>query len=237
MVPIVLIHGMWCGSWYFENWKRHLEACGRVVHSHVLPGHSSGEDVSGVSFRCFVDSVKSLLDKIGPADVIGHSMGALVAQVLCAEDSRVKSAVFVTSAPPRGIFLRKELLLRMVKWRYVYAMATGKSFLLTQTDLRALILNCVDDAETIEKKLVPESGLAARELATWCIGVDASKVKCPVLVVAASEDRMTPSSIQRAIAKKYDAQYRVFDNCGHMLMIEKNWGIPISSIIEWLNTT
>ena len=57
-------------------------------------------------------------------------------------------------------------------------------------------------------KFVYESGRAAFEIGFWLFDgkgaakVDGSKISCPVLVVAGSEDRITPAKVSQKVAKK-----------------------------------
>jgi pimeloyl-ACP methyl ester carboxylesterase len=72
-------------------------------------------------------------------------------------------------------------------------------------------------------KFVYESGRAAFEIGYWLFDsrhasrIYESKVTCPVLIVAGTEDRITPSSVVRRVAKKYKgvSTYKEFENHAH----------------------
>jgi len=42
---------------------------------------------------------------------------------------------------------------------------------------------------------------------------DENKVKCPLFFITAREDRVCPPELVENIAKKYNAEYRVYDGC------------------------
>jgi len=90
-------------------------------------------------------------------------------------------------------------------------------------------------------KFVYESGRAAFEIGYWLLDsknaskVDESKVTCPVLVIAGTEDRITPASVVCNVAKKYrGATYKEFTNHAHWIMAEPGWQEVAEYIGDWL---
>jgi pimeloyl-ACP methyl ester carboxylesterase len=67
--------------------------------------------------------------------------------------------------------------------------------------------------------------------------VDAAKVTCPVLVVAGSEDRITPAAIVEKIAKKYEplSTYKCFDDHAHWVIGEPGWQEIAGFVSAWLD--
>ncbi len=103
--PLLLIHGMWGGAWYWHRYMRLAADAGWDVWAVNLRGHHGSRpvaDLGRVSVRDYVADVAALLDAMGPAVIIGHSMGGLIAQ-MAATRAGVRAAVFLTSAAPRGI--------------------------------------------------------------------------------------------------------------------------------------
>lgn len=236
--PLLLVHGMNGGSWYFENYLKAAAAAGWDTWAVNLRGHWGSRpvpDLGKVSVLDYVEDVRDCLRALGPAAVLGHSMGGLIAQKI-AEGGAVTAAVFVTSAPPRGIIvLRWGVLSRM--WRYAPAILAGRTFQPSPGDAAALIANGLsrETQERLYPRLVPESGRAARELALGSVGVDAGRVRCPTLVVGAELDAITPAAVQRKIAAKYGATYLEAAGHAHMLMLENRWESPSTAILSWLD--
>ncbi len=85
-----------------------------------------------------------------------------------------------------------------------------------------------------------ESGRAACEIGFWLLDpnkashVDETKVRCPVLVVAGAEDRITPASNVRKVADKYGAEYRVYEGHAHWIMGEPGWEVVAEDIAQFL---
>ena len=67
--------------------------------------------------------------------------------------------------------------------------------------------------------------------------VDESKVTCPVLVIAGSQDRTTPASIAQKIASKYRtvSSYQEFANHSHWVVGEPDWQEIAEYISDWLD--
>ena len=100
----------------------------------------------------------------------------------------------------------------------------------------------VKDQKEIYDKFVFESGRAAVETGYWLFDshgasrVDESKVTCPMLVIAGAQDRITPPSVVRRVAKKYQsvATYREFDNHAHWVVAEPGWQEIAEYAATWL---
>ena len=101
----------------------------------------------------------------------------------------------------------------------------------------------VEEQRKAFERFVYESGRAASEIGFWLFdrqkaaAVDGSKVACPVLVVGASEDRITPVSVVRQVAEKYRgvATYKEFAGHAHWVVAEPGWEEIAKFVSEWLD--
>jgi pimeloyl-ACP methyl ester carboxylesterase len=86
----------------------------------------------------------------------------------------------------------------------------------------AIVLNRVPQSERarIHGALVHESGKVYREMIFGSFRVDAQKVRCPVLVVGGSDDRVVSVALLRATAKYYGAALKLYEGRGHWLLEE-----------------
>lgn len=64
--------------------------------------------------------------------------------------------------------------------------------------------------------------------------MDASKVRCPMLVVGASKDRITPPRLTKKVAEKYAADLRSYEGFAHMLPLEPRWERVAADVADWL---
>ena len=235
--PVLYVHGMWGGSWYFENYLRFTAARGREAWAINLRGHHGSRpvaDLARVTLEEYVHDVADVLDAIGPAVVVGHSMGGLLAQAVAARPD-VGAAVFMASVPPAGLSLLRWALLRRAP-RYLPAALGPRAFRVREADARALALNAVPAAlqAGLAARFVHDSGRVARQLALGALP-SLPRPRCPVLVVGAARDRLTPAALQRRIAARYGADYIEAAECGHMLPIEPDWLPSIRGVLAWLD--
>ena len=221
---VCFVHGMWGGAQQFIPWMLNLERRGIAACAIDLQGHGRSRGfVENVSIDAYADDVREVLKRLArtgsPIILVGHSMGGLIVQrTLTRWPSIAQKVVLLASAPAAGIFLRGQILWRMLRPRYLRAMWTCEGFLPTQEDANALMLNRHSPEEQQDRAnwRSYESGLAAREMALWAIKAD--PLPCPSLVIGAEYDVILPPSVQKAIAKKHRSQYAEILGADHYLM-------------------
>ena len=238
--PVLLIHGMFGGAWYWENYQSLLASRGYESHAINLRGHHGSRpvaDIGKVSIADYVADAVGLARSLGNPIVIGHSMGGLIAQKV-AEAGACRACVLLASAPPRWIpVVSWTLLTRQLK--YAKALATFGSLMPDRGDADALMFNRtpLSDRTPQFSRLVPESGRAGLELSfgLGAAGVNERRVTAPLYVVCGSDDRFVVPRVARAIAAKYRAPLRVYDSFAHHIMTEPGWDKPASDIVTWMD--
>lgn len=240
--PVLIVPGMFAGTWYFAEWQRALAARGHPAWALELRGHHPSCPVPAlgrVSVAEYVEDALAAARHLGRPVLIGHSMGGLVAQKV-AEADAARALVLVASAPPAGIpAVGARAALRMT--RYLPAMLLSQPVVPRRQDLDAIVFNRTPEAErdAVAARYVAESGRAARELAfgSAATRVDATRVRCPVLVLAGGSDRFVPARVARRLARRYRAAYREFAGMGHVLVSEPGWQTVVAHVADWLETT
>ncbi|MCD4716293.1 MAG: alpha/beta hydrolase [Desulfobacterales bacterium] len=246
---IVMIHGMWGGGWYLEKYKTFFEERGYQCHTPYLRYHDvdpKAEPDPRLGTTSLLDYAQDLEEYIKEKKLnekpilMGHSMGGLLAQMLGARG--VASAlVLLTPASPAGIVALKFSVIKTFRtvlfkwgfWKNPHTLPFKKSVygmmhLMSEEKQREHYDQCVH-----------ESGKAATEIAFWlqAARVDESKVTCPVLVISGKEDRITPASVGKKVAKKYGAfpdNYKCFDGHAHMVVCEPGWEDVARFAEAWL---
>jgi pimeloyl-ACP methyl ester carboxylesterase len=235
---LLLIHGLWGGSWYWGYQLRRFAAAGWDAWAVNLRGHHGsdpGVEVGGLSVGDYVADVARCVAELGQVVLIGHSLGGLVAQK-AAEQLPLQAAVFVASAPPRGIPALHWPVLRRLG-RHAGAMLASRAFLPSRAAADALLFNNLapEVRRDAYARLVPESGRAAREVALGLVAVDPARVRCPTLVVGAALDTLAPCRLQRRIAAKYKSEYRELPPHAHMPMLEEGWEAVADALLGWVS--
>ncbi len=248
---IVMVHGMWCGDWVWENYRGFFEKKGYncitpILRHHDVEPHEKPDPKLGlVSLKDYVDDLEKEIKALDHKPIImGHSMGGLLTQMLAAR-SLASAIVLLTSASPAGIMALRPTVVKsfwsvLTKWGF---WKTPMRLTFKEADYSMLGQLSPEKKKEVYEKLVFESGRAAAEIGFWYIdpnqvsGVDESKVTCPVTVICGTMDKVTPVSVARQIAKKYkvDAAYREYDNHAHWLLDEPGWEKIAEDISGWLD--
>jgi pimeloyl-ACP methyl ester carboxylesterase len=234
---LLFVHGMWSGSWLFARALELAAQAGWEAWALNLRGHYGSRpvaDLGRVRLADYAQDVTDVLEKIGPSIVAGYSMGGLVAQMV-ASRPEVRAAVFMVSAAPRGIVtLRWPVIRRMA--RYAGAILSSRPFRLDDADAVALLLNRVSPGQraALLARFVDESGRVARELAFRPPAVEAARVRGRTLVVAASEDLITPPAVERRIARKYGSDYLEAQGHGHLWIVEEGGDATLEQVLGWM---
>ena len=248
---IVMIHGMWSGGWYWENYGRFFTDRGYDCLTPTLRFHDVDPKEPPhpeLGTTSLLDYAADLEDEIRKLDhqpiIMGHSMGGLLALILGSR-GLARALVLLTPAPPRGIPALKlssirgfwSCLTTWGFWRKPCRQTYGEAVYSTMN-----LLPPEEQKETYDK-LVFESGRAAFEIGLWFLDrnraseVDASRITCPVLVIGSAHDRMMPASIVKKIADKYQgiATYREYADHAHKVIMEPGWQDAAEDIDDWLN--
>jgi non-heme chloroperoxidase len=236
--PVLFVHGYFADASIFAGWLDFFAARGRPAYALNLRGRAgsrSGTNLGTVSIDEFAADAEAVAKHLGTPAIVGHSMGGLIAQRL-AERNLVSAGVLISPAPPRGItVLSPAVAFRQLE--YFPAMLMGHRVRPSRRAMRALVLNHVPaaDRDALLDRLIPDSGRAGLDMALRGVPVDAGRVHCPVLVIAADDDRFIPARIGRRVAARYRAQFDLVEHHGHMLPIEPGWEALAATVIRWLD--
>ncbi|HXF87330.1 MAG TPA: alpha/beta hydrolase [Xanthobacteraceae bacterium] len=245
---IVMLHGANEGGWCFDRFRAVFESLGWTCHAPDLIGHggratADANALAGVGMAEYRAELEAFLDTLPPKPVLlGHSMGAILAQQLAAQ-GLARALVLIAPAPRAGILpqtdAEKELDQNL--------MALGpfwKSVINPDFDLAKIYtLNRVPAGEqrAVFDKFGPESGLAFFQMFFWMFdraratAVDTAKVECPVLCVAGSDDALISLASAKATAAAYpDAAFWTLEGHGHMLVLEPGAEDIARRIAAWI---
>jgi pimeloyl-ACP methyl ester carboxylesterase len=247
---IFMIHGMWGGPWYWQNYRRFFEAQGYRCIVTTLPYHDM--DPNGVpdprlATASLLDYVDTLAHEIAQLDekpiVMGHSMGGLLAQML-GERGLAKALVLLTPAAPAGVLALKPSVIRSFAGMLTIWGFWRKPVRPTLRDAVYSTFHLLppDQQRQAYDRLVPESGRVVFETGLWLFDsrhasrVDATKVTCPVLVIAGSQDRIVPAAVVRQVANKYRhvSSYKEFADHAHWVVAEPGWQDVAAYVGTWL---
>jgi pimeloyl-ACP methyl ester carboxylesterase len=245
---IVMIHGANEGAWCFDQFKAVFEGLGWTCHAPDLIGHGAkavdgGKNLIGVGMADYRAELEAFLTTVPPRPVLlGHSMGAVLAQQLAAH-GLARALILVAPAPRSGILppteaekkLDQDLMGLGAFWQSVI----NPDFNLA----RIYTLNRVPAAEqrALFDRFGPESGRAFFELFFWMFdrtlatAVDTASIACPVLCLVGADDKIVSPETARETAQPYrDATFWELEGHGHMLMLEPGADQIARRIADWI---
>jgi pimeloyl-ACP methyl ester carboxylesterase len=197
-----------------------------------LPGHGRSEGVPLATIEAMADHVARVVAALGggPACLVGHSMGSLVA--LCAaarHPDRVRALALIGTAlvMPVGAELRAaaaannpDAVTMVNLWGHGSRAGMGSA------DMPGLWM--AGAGQRLLERATP--GVLSVDLLAchaWQDGAAcAALAKQPTMILQGSRDMMTPLKGARALAAALpNANLRVFEGAGHMLMVEEGAGV------------
>jgi len=247
-----MIHGMWGGGHYWENYKIFFEQQGYKCVATTLRFHDMNPDdtpdprLGTTSLLDYADDLEKEIRQLDIKPIImGHSMGGLLAQML-ASRGLAKALILLTPAAPAGILSLTPSVVRSflkitMRWGF-WKKPARQTF--KAAAYSVLHMLTPEEQKKAYDKYVDESGQAIHEIAFWLLDfnkaskVDETKVTCPTLVIGSTKDRITPASVTRKIANKYKAvaAYKEFENHSHWVVAEPGWQEVAGYAADWLKS-
>lgn len=226
---LVMLHGM---PGQLTNWRFQIEGLQdefRVV-APDMRGYGRSDKPERVTFEDYLLDLDGLLRELSIRDpvLVGHSFGAMVAQVY-ASDREVRGLVLIgtkLSHEPdaldlmveklpaflwKPLFFREHALTRALYRRMFFGREGDEAFRLFMEDNSEYIESLPARVYRYEVAL---RGYDAREALR--------RVRCPTLLVVGSEDRVTPPSESEEAARLMpNARLVVVEGAGHLILYEK----------------
>jgi len=249
---LLMVHGMWGSAEIWTGYKAFFEQLGYQVITPTLRWHEAKylnappKELGTTSLLDYASDLEQLIGTLKEKPIlIGHSMGALLVQIL-ASRGLAQSAILLTPAPPAGVFA-----FRISSTRTFLSVPTVPFFWRnpmkpTFNEAKYGIFNMLMPEQQVEEygKYVFESGQIAFETAfsqfdrKKASTVDEKLIDCPMLVVAAAHDRIVPVSVAKQVYKKYkkhtDVTFKVFKRFGHAIQQQKGWEEIPAYVDEWM---
>ncbi len=247
MTPLFFIHGMWSSGRIWDDFRSFFQELGYRCYAPSLPQHFTANQVSdtaGLGLNDYRQHLEKAYRDIGePAVIVGHSMGALLAQQL-ASAVRPKALVLLAPAPSSGVTLFHQDACRTLLKPLATPLFWRKAHKPSLAAARFGLFNGLPEAEHehLYEQLCYESGQALFEIALWYLDrqqqarVDAELIDCPVLTLVGSEDRLTPSSSCKRISEQFTgtSHFHCLSGAGHWLPKANQWQSIARQIHVWL---
>jgi pimeloyl-ACP methyl ester carboxylesterase len=235
--PVVFIHGAFVDHVPFDNWLGELARLGWGGISASRSGRLGigPASAAGMTISDYIADTLRVIDTLDEKPVlIGHSLGGLIAQKI-AEMGRCAAAVLLAPAPAGKLTAQPIALPSYLPM--LPKILAGQPLLPPAGTCSKIVLNRVpkDYHAAIHESLVHESGKVYREMMFGAIKVDPAKVKCPMLVMGADEDRIVSPALVKWTAQRYGAECRIYADHAHLFIGEPGWERIAGEAAAWLD--
>lgn len=251
--PVILIHGMWSTPDALIDVKSAFEEQGYQVHTPMLPYHFPRNQLKGElakklassTIEDYVTCIRKYIENLDQKPIlVGHSMGGLIAQ-LVATHCDCEKLILISSAPPAGINAFKWSIIKTLGHNLFLVPLWRKTTHLLLKNIQYGIANTQSAA--IHREIIQtatyESGKVTWQISMWFLfrkpptRVRYENIKCPVLLISGTEDKITPIKLQRKLALKYSdkAELKVIEGACHWTIGGSYFPQIKETLFDWLN--
>jgi len=236
--PLLLVHGLWTGSWCWKTWATHFCNLGWDCWAVNFPGRAAkGDDRVLPELnpeRCVADLARVIRSFSSPPVVVAHDTGALVA-LKVAEETSLAALVLASPPQPGNAKTRKPRVLRLLRLKYLMLIYLGRPFRIDEKDLQKIILAPLSESvrAQISRQIVSESSQMIAELFGSRVEIDPNRLPCPCLVLYGAQDPITPPASAHELAHWLSADFKEYRDQGHWL-IEYDGKTIVRDIHRWI---
>jgi pimeloyl-ACP methyl ester carboxylesterase len=227
--PLVLIMGF---DWTMEGWDpRLVHALAR--HNRVVMFDNSGVGrsqplIEPLTIDAMADQTSAFIDTLGLGrpDVLGWSMGGMIAQALAVlHPTQVRRLVLCATFPGTGTVVPSEAALR-----------AGSDFPANQVRAYDAFTAAVSEYPAAAAPPTATKTAQAGAVTDWRDGADAAgrkiaKISVPTLIADGTADRLDPVANDHALARLIPrATLKLYPDAGHGFLFQDR--TPFASLIE-----
>ena len=241
--PLFFIHGAYVGAWCWdEHFLSYFAGAGYEAQALSVRGHGRtppGRPMDFLGIDDYVSDTLAAAENLeAPPVVIGHSMGANIAQ-RAARRMKARALVLLAPVPPQGLALSGWSL--AARDPSLFGALTAMQFGNTRASGLGRVRDYLFSKSVTEHdalryllRMRRESQRALIDL-TWPQHVWlVPSLGLPVLVVGAGNDAFFPVPMTYEAAAFHGTTPAIFPEMAHAMMLEPGWRSVADHILEWL---
>ncbi len=246
---VLFIHGLYMTPLCWEDWVKRFEARGYRCLAPAYPGRDRSIQAlqtpdAALGTLTLSEIVEQLAGQIKTLDerpvLIGHSMGALITQLLL-NRGLASAAIAIDSAPPTGVFTTRFSFLK-ANWGHITPFANQDSpvFMTFERFQYAFVndMPVTEQCAAFERYVVPESRHIPRESLLGA-NIDFKKPHAPLLMIAGGNDHIIPAILNQTNYQRYKdgssvTEFKEFPGRNHFILGQKGWEEVADYCMEWI---
>lgn len=237
--PLILIHGLWSGSWCWQSWATHFSNLGWECWAVNLKGRfeeKRDQVLKQLKFQGCVEDLKKVIRSARfPPVLLAYCFGGLVAQK-AAEEEEVSALILLSPLPPKEIETSVPRWLRLLRLKYGLLLVLGRPFRLEESDFRRIWLASLPESQhpDILRGTVPDSVNLIREFFYRRVEARPERIHCPVLIVGGGKDLVAPMMSLRDMARWMRGDLKEHLDHGHWMLGEGGGEVIVRDIHRWV---
>lgn len=228
--PIVMVHGLGGTA---NVWQPQVQGLADryTIARFDLEGSGRSSVRGALSIDGWVANIEAVMTSAGleRATLVGHSLGTLIAQHFAARyPGRVQRLALlgVNRAPEDARRQTVRDRANKVRSGGMLAIADGVTSAALSEQTRQKKPEVVAAVREFLLRQDPEGYARSCEAVAEAVAADLSRITCPVLLVAGSDDTVSPPAISHNMARELrDARVAVITGCGHWLTLERPFDV------------
>ena len=234
--PLVLIPGLGCGPWVWENFVHSLPERQYTVYKITLAGFDGTPAVAGPArLASYTSSIQQMIENqhiVRPV-IVGHSLGGALALNVAAGTSVARGLIIVDSLPlfpPLGP--GETIAARKSQWAAIAAKIKSQDDSAFAADEHRVIKQMVTDPGTADdvatRVLRSDRTTLAEvvaELATTDLHSDVPRLSAPALVLAPGDNGFAADATQQFYQQQYagaqNVTVKVIPKSRHFIMLDQ----------------
>lgn len=223
-------HGAWCWNIHFLEY---FFEKGFNVYSINLFNHGNSSKLDNVSLDIFEEQLRDFIKKLNLDPIlIAHSVGtAVVQKYIMKESTKCKVCILLAPVAPWGMkydFFTKLVdgIFQKIKL-FLYNLKVIKKY--------PVHLFVASDNITIDNcRFVPESNKVCKQCFKPLMDIYKKKYYFSILILGSRNDKVINKKTIYKMSEYYQAQYKIYENIGHDMMLDKGWDEVAKDIFDFL---
>lgn len=221
--PLLLLHGLWSGSWMWSDVATALSLRGWECWALDVRGRPDSHPVRALGKTRLEDYVADVVTAMAalwaPPILWGADLGALLA-LLAAAHTTPRALVCSTPLLPRSWIPNERPPLPLMRLPALPALLLGRPLPPPRPKIaREFLFPGLSETlqHTLQTRLIPDSGSLVRTITREAVPVPPPAPACPGFVLQAGKDTMSSSAACRWLTHHLQAQEHVYPDHGHWL--------------------
>lgn len=239
--PILFVHGAFTDAWcWAEYFLPYFAKQGYPSYALSLRGHGKSQGtVINASLQDYLEDILQVVEKFNvPPILVGHSMGGLIVQKYLINQYPAQAAVLMASPPPSGLISSISYLTLtqpLLAWQLGIMFVTGyASPSILEHALVSRKLQPIE-AKRYLSHLQNESWRIVWDLLWGDLPLPPRRLSIPLLVLGAGKDAFLHPVTSWWTAQCYGANYHLFQELAHAMMLESHWQTVADFTVQWLD--